>query len=107
MIPSDSAQTAVTAYTGRPRRFLMVRNHDTTKISGEGVVAEGIVWSDGTASVRWLGERPSVVFWDKGWGDAESIHTHNYEKSEDGVAHTEFVFLDPAENPSRGPMIND
>jgi hypothetical protein len=57
------------------RRFHLQRDHDVTGVSGTGVVAEGVLWPDGTASVRWLGERPSIVFWDD-ISHAEYVHGH-------------------------------
>lgn len=36
------------------RRFLLIRNDDVSGISGTGVVAEGLEFSDGTAVMRWL-----------------------------------------------------
>lgn len=36
------------------RRFRLIRTVDVTGISGTGVVAEGIEFSDGTTVVRWL-----------------------------------------------------
>jgi hypothetical protein len=53
--------------TGRrpgPRRFTLVRRVDVTGISGTGVVAEGVQFSDGTTVLRWLTAgtaRPDVV----------------------------------------------
>jgi hypothetical protein len=58
------------------RRFHLQRDHDVSGVSGTGRVADGICWPDGTASVRWLGERPSIVFWDGGFADAEYVHGH-------------------------------
>lgn len=58
-----------------PRRFYLQRDTDITGVSGTGRVADGVLWPDGTASVRWLGERPSIVHWDR-MGDAEAIHGH-------------------------------
>ena len=58
---------------GVPRRFYLDRHTDVTGASGVGIVAEGVVWTDGTVSVRWLGERASVVFWHT-LADAEAIH---------------------------------
>lgn len=37
------------------RRFTIVRDRDDTGISGTGVVAEGIEFTDGTVAVRWRG----------------------------------------------------
>jgi hypothetical protein len=58
-----------------PRRFYLQRDIDITGASGTGHVADGVLWPDGTASVRWLGERPSIVHWDR-MDDAEAIHGH-------------------------------
>ncbi|MFC6885305.1 hypothetical protein [Actinomadura yumaensis] len=60
----------------RPRRFILQRDHDVTGISGLGHVADGVLWPDGTASLRWRGEHPSLVFWDRGMVSAEHVHTH-------------------------------
>lgn len=72
-----------------PRRFYLQRDTDITGVSGTGRVADGVMWADGTASVCWIGDRPSIVFWDKGMADAEFIHGH------DGA--TRIVWLDGPE----------
>lgn len=74
------------------RTFLVVRDEDTTGISGTGVVAEGIEFGDGTVAMRWRGpiEHP--------WGtvypttvlhphveNVESLHGHN------GATHIEWT----------------
>ncbi|WP_109507368.1 hypothetical protein [Nocardioides speluncae] len=66
------------------RRFQVVRDEDVTGISGTGVVAEGVEFSDGTVAMRWHGpiEHP--------WGtvypttvlhphaeNVENLHGHN------------------------------
>jgi hypothetical protein len=76
----------------QPRRFHLQRDTDITGVSGTGRVAEGIVWSDGTVSVRWLGERPSAVFWENGLTDAEYVHGHG--------GHTRIVWDDPEPAPT-------
>lgn len=49
------------------RTFQLVRHADASGISGTGVVAEGIEWSDGSVALRWLsknrsdGVRPTTV----------------------------------------------
>jgi hypothetical protein len=46
------------------RRFQLVRDLDVTGVSGTGIVAEGVVFTDGTTVVRWLKTgtaRPDVV----------------------------------------------
>lgn len=58
------------------RRFYLQRDHDVTGASGTGRVADGVLWPDGTVTVRWRGERPSTVHWDR-LTDAEAVHGHN------------------------------
>lgn len=58
-----------------PRRFYLQRHTDVTGASGTGRVADGVLWPDGTATVRWRGDRASTVHWDR-VADAEAIHGH-------------------------------
>jgi hypothetical protein len=60
-----------------PRRFVLRRNVDVSGVSGTGVVAEGIVWTDGTATVRWFGMYGTCVFHDKGLDSILHIHGHD------------------------------
>lgn len=65
-----------TAVPVRPRRFKLVRHTDVSGVSGTGVVAEGIEWSDGWVTVHWRGQYPSTVV----WPDLDAviaIHGHN------------------------------
>jgi hypothetical protein len=78
------------------RRFHLQRDTDTTGVSGTGHVADGVLWPDGTASVRWTGERPSIVFWDHGITDAEYVHGHG--------GNTRIVWDDP--EPESAPTSN-
>ncbi|MET0885035.1 MAG: hypothetical protein ABWX92_01170 [Mycetocola sp.] len=69
------------------RRFELHRDVDETGISGTGVVAEGIITTDGMAMMRWLTEWPSsICFYDRGLESVEQIHGHN--------GKTRIVFLD-------------
>ncbi|MFJ7269383.1 hypothetical protein ACIQV3_22525 [Streptomyces sp. NPDC099050] len=61
--------------TDQPRRFYLLRHQDISGVSGTGIVANGVLWPDGTASLRWTGERPSTVHWDR-IADAEAVHGH-------------------------------
>lgn len=61
--------------TDQARRFHLLRHTDITGVSGTGIVADGILWPDGTASLRWRGERPSTVHWDR-IADATAVHGH-------------------------------
>lgn len=69
-----------------PRRFHLQRTTDVTGVSGTGRVADGVLWPDGTAAVRWRGEHPSAVHWDRGRVSVEMIHGHQ--------GSTEIVWLD-------------
>ncbi len=68
-----------------PRRFQLHRDTDITGASGTGLVADGTIWPDGTVSIRWRGDRPSVVFWEE-LSHAYAVHGHG--------GHTRFVWLD-------------
>lgn len=45
------------------RRFNLYRYADVSGISGTGVVAEGIEFTDGTVAMRWYGEWASTTLW--------------------------------------------
>lgn len=69
------------------RRFALMRHEDTTGISGVGLVAEGVEFSDGSVCVRWRTEWPtSVVFHDRGIESVLALHGHG--------GATEVVWLD-------------
>lgn len=62
----------------RPRRFLLVRNTDVTGVSGTGVVAEGVLFSNGVVALQWTSEFPtSVVFHQRGMESVAAVHLHN------------------------------
>jgi hypothetical protein len=56
--------------------FHLQRDTDVSGVSGTGVVADGVVWPDGTVSVRWRGDHPSVVFW-RSLDAVKVIHGHD------------------------------
>lgn len=59
------------------RRFHLHRDHDVSGVSGTGIVAEGVEFSDGTVVLRWLsGKHRSTVVWPDIAG-VEAIHGHN------------------------------
>jgi hypothetical protein len=58
-----------------PRRFRLVRHVDVTGISGTGVVADGVLWPDGTVTIRWRGGMPSTVNWER-LDHAHAVHGH-------------------------------
>lgn len=59
------------------RAFHLQRDVDESGVSGTGVVAEGVEFSDGTVALRWLSAWPtSVVFHDRGMEAVEAVHGH-------------------------------
>jgi len=69
------------------RSFQLHRSTDVTGVSGTGIVAEGVEFTDGTVALRWVGKNPtSVVFHDRGMDSVRAIHGH------DGL--TKFVWVD-------------
>lgn len=69
------------------RRFVLQRNTDVTGVSGTGVVAEGVEFSDGSVALRWMSRWPtSVVFHDRGIDGVRHVHGHG--------GATEVVYLD-------------
>lgn len=77
------------------RRFVLDRRLDVSGVSGVGLIAEGVEWSDGTASMRWIGEHNSIVFWPEGIPVLEAVHGHG--------GGTKVVYLDPAYGPRPCP----
>ncbi|MFE7547075.1 hypothetical protein [Streptomyces gardneri] len=63
------------ADTNPPRLFHLQRHTDISGVSGTGRVADGVLWPDGTATIRWRGERPSTVHWDA-LDHAQTVHGH-------------------------------
>ena len=58
-------------------RFVLARDEDVSGVSGTGIVAEGVVFDDGVAVLRWRGAWPtSVVFHDRGLDAVREIHGH-------------------------------
>jgi len=70
------------------RRFELHRDQDVSGVSGTGIVAEGVAFSNGgPVALRWTSEWPtSVVFHDRGVESLEAIHGHN--------GRTRIVWLD-------------
>lgn len=71
-----SISTAVPAL--RTRRFKLIRHTDVSGVSGTGVVAEGVEWSDGSVALHWRGQYATTVVWENGGIDAVlAIHGHH------------------------------
>lgn len=58
------------------RAFNLVRTKDPSGVSGTGVVAEGVQFSDGSVALRWVvGEHHSTAVWPD-IDSVEAIHGH-------------------------------
>lgn len=60
----------------RSRKFKLIRDDDETGISGTGVVAEGIEFSNGMCAMCWLTAMHSVAVYPN-IRQLEAIHGHN------------------------------
>lgn len=58
------------------QRFETVRTADPSGVSGIGVVAEGVQFTDGTCVLRWLTERTSTAIY-ASMADLTAIHGHD------------------------------
>jgi len=58
------------------RRFHLHRMKDDTGKSGIGIVAEGLVFTDGTTVLRWMSATPSTLIF-ASQEQMEKIHGHD------------------------------
>lgn len=71
----------------KPRRFRLNRHRDISTISGTGIVAEGIQFTDGKVAMRWMvGDHKSTVVHESITA-VQAIHGHG--------GATEIQWLDP------------
>jgi hypothetical protein len=80
----------------RPRLFVLVRDVDPTGVSGTGIVAEGVIWWNGTACLCWYGRYPAVTVWADGIAGIEAVHGH------DGATRVHYLD-DPTGAPTPAP----
>lgn len=57
------------------RGFVLDRDEDISGVSGTGIIAEGVVFSDGTAVLRWTCEHTSTAIYDS-VEELMAIHGH-------------------------------
>ena len=57
------------------RCFVLLRQDDHTGVSGTGVVAEGVAFTDKSVAIRWLSPTPSTATWNS-VEDAIKVHGH-------------------------------
>lgn len=58
------------------RRFQLERDTDLSGVSGLGIVAEGVEFTDGSCAMRWLTATASTGFYDSA-EDLVAIHGHH------------------------------
>jgi len=58
------------------RTFTLERYEDPSGVSGTGVIADGVQWPDGSVSLRWRGEWPTITFHERGIDSVQTIHGH-------------------------------
>jgi hypothetical protein len=74
---SRSVAGSVGDPTGPPLRFALIRRRDVTGVSGTGIVAWGVRFSDGRCVLRWaVGQDRSTVLHDS-IEAIERIHGHD------------------------------
>lgn len=71
--PADLQGTIAEA--AGPRMFHLERDTDVSGVSGIGRVADGVLWPDGSVTIRWRGDQPSTVNWAT-LAHAEAVHGH-------------------------------
>lgn len=58
------------------RRFVLVREEDVSGVSGVGIVAEGIEFSEGTVAMKWLTPYATIEI-AQNIKDVEHVHGHD------------------------------
>lgn len=58
------------------RRFKLIRHLDVSGVSGTGIVAEGVEWSDGSVALHWRGRWATTTVLDGGIDSVLAIHGH-------------------------------
>lgn len=70
------------------RRFHFVRSEDVSGVSGTGVVAEGIEFTDGSVAVRWLSHTSALTFFSN-VKNFVTVHGHS------GLGRVQWIDPDP------------
>jgi hypothetical protein len=73
------------------RRFHFVRSEDVSGVSGTGIVAEGVEFTDGSIVVRWLSHTAS-------FGTFSNLKTFLAVHGHNGAGTVEWVDPDPSED---------
>jgi hypothetical protein len=76
-----------------PRTFILLRHEDVHEQSGEGVVAEGVQFSDGTCAMRWRTTTASTCLYNS-VEDVQELHGHE--------GRSELLWCDELDVPPEG-----
>jgi len=77
----------------KPRLFYLLRKADVTGVSGPGVIAEGVQFTNGTVVFRWISDRASVTIFPREEGGIDGVkEKHGHDK------RTVVVWLDGEDN---------
>ena len=58
------------------KRFILKRIEDESGVSGTGIVAEGVMFSNGKCALTWITKYQSIAVYDS-IEELENIHGHN------------------------------
>ncbi len=81
--PSKRCNTGSTPVESSMKTFKMQRIEDVSGVSGIGIVAEGVIFTNGKCVITWFGNISSVVVYDS-FEECEQIHGHE--------GRTKFIF---------------
>lgn len=59
------------------RKFYLLRHEDVHNNSGTGVVAQGVQFDNGMASMTWLTDEPTVTNFNRGIRGIKHLHGHD------------------------------
>ena len=69
-------QPSIYGILAEMKRFLLKRIEDESGVSGVGIVAEGVMFSNGKCALAWVTQFQSVAIYDS-ITELENIHGHN------------------------------
>ena len=61
---AQAGETIGSPAPSSPRLFELLRKRDVSGVTGTGSVADGVVWTDSTVTLRWKGDHPATAVWD-------------------------------------------
>lgn len=80
------------------RRWLMIREEDISGVSGIGIVAEGVEFSNGWVAVTWDSRYTSVTVYSS-ISVAQTVHSHK------GQHETKVVFIDNLDEEEKDELL--